>query len=213
MVNHSDDPEVLFQHGDALDLHLGLDPQAAPGRTDAAAGDVRLLISYKNDKPVVMLYRYVTKPGVEPYRVFRSPVGETAVAEIRKIAEARVAAVRNDRRWTLEAAIPWEATWEHLSQTPTDSRRLPATIGPTSDRSSSETSRPKPESPPALGASWNSRFRMKSTRCSIWRENSRFIVARLSESGAPTQPAVTLAHNPLEPAHGYVNITRHDRGD
>ncbi|WP_145093034.1 hypothetical protein [Anatilimnocola aggregata] len=109
LVNSAEDAETLFQSGDAFDLHLGLDPKAPAERTEAAVGDVRLLVTYRGDRPTVMLYRYVKSPGSPPQRIFQSPVGETAVAEIREIKEAEVAVVRNDRRWTLEAAIPWRS--------------------------------------------------------------------------------------------------------
>ncbi|HTN73657.1 MAG TPA: hypothetical protein VL096_00360, partial [Pirellulaceae bacterium] len=109
LVNSAEDPHVLFQHGDALDLHLGLDPKADAQRSDAAHGDIRLLMSYRNDEPIVMLYRYAKAVSSAPQKVFVSPVGQTSVAEIRQLKDAKVAVVRNNRRWTLEVAIPWRA--------------------------------------------------------------------------------------------------------
>ncbi len=113
LLNGATDLAVLFQHGDAFDLHLGLDPKATPDRNDAEPGDVRVLISARGETPVTMLYRYVDGPkksstGSQP-RVFRSPVGETHVASIRELTEARVAIVRSDKGWTIEAAIPWKS--------------------------------------------------------------------------------------------------------
>ncbi|MFM9963548.1 MAG: hypothetical protein ACKV2Q_20255 [Planctomycetaceae bacterium] len=113
LVNSATDPGVLFQHGDAFDLHLGLDPQATPGRNDPAPGDVRVLISANGETPVVMLYRYVDPTGKlsssNTSRVFRSPVGETPVAALSQLANARVAIVRTDKGWTIEAALPWKS--------------------------------------------------------------------------------------------------------
>lgn len=114
LVNNAVDPQVAFQHGDALDIHLGLDPTAAANRTEVAPGDIRLLLTYRGNEPLVMLYRYVKDPKEkssaesEPARVFKSPVGETTVAEITELKNVQMAVVRGDRRWTLEAAIPWE---------------------------------------------------------------------------------------------------------
>lgn len=109
LVNSAEDPAVVFQHGDALDLHLGLDKTADAARTETAAGDIRLVMTYRGDEPVVMLYRYVTNAAAAPQREFVSPVGKTVVAEIRELTDAKVAVVRNNRRWTLEVAIPWKA--------------------------------------------------------------------------------------------------------
>lgn len=130
LLNGATDPAVLFQHGDAFDLHLGLDPKATLDRNDAEPGDLRVLISARGETPVTMLYRYVDSPqkssaGTKS-RVFRSPVGETHVASIRELNEARVAIVRTDKGWTIEAAIPWKSLG---STVPTQSLILRGDLG------------------------------------------------------------------------------------
>ncbi len=109
MVKSAEDPERLFQYGDALDLHLGLKTGADPKRQTAAPGDVRLLLAPVDNKMAAMLYRYRV-PGFKGTPTsFKSPMGETTVDEIRQLKQARVAVRRSDRQWFLEAAIPWAA--------------------------------------------------------------------------------------------------------
>ena len=114
LANNFTDPAVLFQHGDAFDLQLGLNSQAPAERNEAAAGDVRLLFTQQGEKPTVMLFRYVDGPGSPPKgngapRTFTSPVSEQHVAEIRSLTEARAAFSRTKDGWTFEAAIPWRS--------------------------------------------------------------------------------------------------------
>lgn len=115
MTNSADDPKLLFQHGDGLDLHLGLDPRADPERTDPAPGDIRVVISEIAEKPVVMLYRYKVKGsavGGEP-ATFTSPMGKTEVQEVVQVKEAKIKIVRQNpggkSAWLVEAAIPWHS--------------------------------------------------------------------------------------------------------
>ncbi|MVT08006.1 NHL repeat-containing protein [Chitinophaga tropicalis] len=62
--NSGEMPTALFKTGGALDLMLGADSKAAPGRTAAVAGDCRLIVSVVNGKPQVLLYRAVV-PGTK----------------------------------------------------------------------------------------------------------------------------------------------------
>jgi hypothetical protein len=129
LINRAEDLKTLFQKGDSLDLHLGLDPQADPARSEAAVGDLRLVFSVVNDEPVCMLYRFKgdKQSAVEP-TVFRSPVGEITIDEVRPLREAKVAFNRLPRYWTIEAAIPWSALGY---KAPTKSLSLRGDVGVT----------------------------------------------------------------------------------
>lgn len=63
---------ALFKTGGALDLMLGVDPQAAPERADPVEGDVRLLVTTVDGKTRALLYRAVV-PGTEVPVPFSSP--------------------------------------------------------------------------------------------------------------------------------------------
>lgn len=115
MLNSAKDPKLLFQSGDAFDLHLGFDRDADPGRTTPVSGDIRLLIAEVAEKPVVMLYRYKVKGkrlGGEPV-TFTSPVARIEIEEVFEIKDAQVKFVRSGaggmKSWQLEAAIPWSS--------------------------------------------------------------------------------------------------------
>jgi hypothetical protein len=110
MLNSADDPTVLFQHGDAVDLHLGLDPAADEARVEPVPGDVRLLLAERQGQPTVLLLRYEATPGRAPLgqpRTYSSPMGSVTVADAAVLAEARLAVHRDGSGWRLEAAIPW----------------------------------------------------------------------------------------------------------
>jgi hypothetical protein len=115
MLNNAEDKELLFQGGDAFDLHLGLDPKADPKRTEAQSGDIRLVLALVKDKPVAMLYRYRVPETKAERRTFTSPVGQQKVDEIRDISDSiQMRIVRQGGEspqggWTLEASIPWKA--------------------------------------------------------------------------------------------------------
>lgn len=127
LINRANDLKTLFQKGDALDLHLGLDPQADPARGEAVIGDVRLVFSVVNDEPVCMLYRYRSQgPSTVEPTVFRSPVGEITIDEVRSLGEAKIAFKRLQQYWTIEAAIPWSALGH---KAPTKSLSLRGDLG------------------------------------------------------------------------------------
>lgn len=109
LVNNSPDRTKLFQHGDALDLHLGLDPAAPATRSEAVVGDIRLVFTAVGDEPVCMLYRYQSTSASKEPTVFRSSVGEITIDEIRSLDAAKVAFRRGPQHWTIEAAVPWSA--------------------------------------------------------------------------------------------------------
>ncbi len=111
MLNSAAEPALLFQHGDALDLQLGLDPQADDNRLDAAPGDVRLLFAELDGKPVAVLLRYHADgtPTIGQPRTYSSPMGSLTVADVGLLANARLLIRREGSGWLLEAAIPWRA--------------------------------------------------------------------------------------------------------
>ena len=66
---------LLFKTGGALDLMLGVNPDADPQRNRAVAGDVRLLVTRVKDKTTAVLYRPVAPAATmsEPVQ-FASPL-------------------------------------------------------------------------------------------------------------------------------------------
>ena len=59
LTNAGDAWQVLFKTGGALDLMLATNPEASPKRTQAEAGDLRLLVTLMKGKPTAVLYQPV----------------------------------------------------------------------------------------------------------------------------------------------------------
>jgi len=112
--NAADDPKLLFKSGEALDITLGLDPNADPKRTAPVAGDLRILISKVKGESMAVLYRPVAPDAPADKRMrFTSPVGETQMDLVEVIPDAEIAikaeAQLKGTRWIIEAAIPWKS--------------------------------------------------------------------------------------------------------
>lgn len=104
-ANQGRDPRLLFKTGAAVDLMLGLDEAAVPGRPQPVAGDLRLLLAMPNDQPTAVLYRPVA-PGANDGTTFSSPQGSVAFDSVRVVATARIGFQRRPGGFALEAAIP-----------------------------------------------------------------------------------------------------------
>jgi sugar lactone lactonase YvrE len=106
--NGTDAPEFLYARGDTVDLQLGTDPKAAKDRKDGAAGDVRLSIGPFQGQPIVMAYRKVAKD--KKPKTFSSGVVKAyemdSVAPV-VAAEVKVTVDEVNKRYVVEAAIPW----------------------------------------------------------------------------------------------------------
>ncbi|HWE95151.1 MAG TPA: hypothetical protein VG269_14385 [Tepidisphaeraceae bacterium] len=72
LKNSGEMPSAPFKTGGALDLMIGVDPHAPAGRTDPAAGDLRLLVTAVKGKPLAVLYRPVAPDSKNPVP-FSSP--------------------------------------------------------------------------------------------------------------------------------------------
>ena len=70
--NSGEMPTALFRTGGALDLMIGTDPNADPGRQQPVAGDVRLLVTQVKGQTRAILYRAVV-PGTKEPVPFSSP--------------------------------------------------------------------------------------------------------------------------------------------
>jgi hypothetical protein len=63
---------ALFKTGGCLDIMIGVNPDADSARREPVAGDMRLLISLVNKKPMALLYHAVVPGTMEPV-AFSSP--------------------------------------------------------------------------------------------------------------------------------------------
>jgi hypothetical protein len=104
--------DKLFKTGACVDLHLGLDPEADPDRKDPVQGDIRLLISAMDEKPVAVLYRPVAPDVVEAdaWEVV-SPVFRLKFDQVKRLGDVFMAWKQTGEKgagvnYTLEAAVP-----------------------------------------------------------------------------------------------------------
>jgi len=108
MRNTATDPKLLFKHGAALDVTLGMNPKADAKRTAPVAGDLRILLSQVKGEAVAVLYRPVAIDApVDKHYNFTSPVGENRMDLVDVIADAEVSVTQEAGRWIIEAVIPW----------------------------------------------------------------------------------------------------------
>jgi hypothetical protein len=109
MRNSGKDFALLFKTGDACDVFLGTDPTADPRRTRPVAGDIRLLFSEMEGKPICVLYEAVVLKGERSPRLFTSPTGAESFDRVVVLSDAQVVIRRTRDGYTLEASVPLSA--------------------------------------------------------------------------------------------------------
>lgn len=103
MINGGRDVRTLFKTGDAVEFELRTTPDA--DSAEVLPGDLRLVISVFQDKPVAVLYRYKVPGATEPV-AFSSPVGTTRIDEVKVLGDAKIAIDRYGEGYNLRAAVP-----------------------------------------------------------------------------------------------------------
>jgi len=110
LKNSGNQWDRLFKTGGAVDLQLGVDSEAPPGREKPVAGDLRLLMTYMGDEPVAVLYRPVAPdaPRSDAWKAV-SPVWEVSFDQVKRLDGVRMARAETANGYTFEAAIPLKA--------------------------------------------------------------------------------------------------------
>lgn len=103
MVNGGRDTQTLFKSGDAVEFDLRTTPNN--DTPSVLPGDLRLVISVFEGKPVAVLYRYRV-PGSTTPVLYRSPVGTYRVDEVKVLKDASVSIERGSGEYSVRAAIP-----------------------------------------------------------------------------------------------------------
>jgi hypothetical protein len=106
MKNAGGDWRTLFRSGASVDLQMSVKPDIPQDREAPAEGDLRLLVTFIDSKPIAVLYCPVV-PGTPPGSAFEvvSPVGKVVIDEVRRLDDIEVA-VTGSRGYSLEASIP-----------------------------------------------------------------------------------------------------------
>lgn len=123
MANSGEQLDRLFKTGAAVDLQIGVKPDAPEDRKQPVEGDLRLLMTWAKGRPVAVLYRAVV-PGTPAEKSWQvvSPVASATFDQVGPIEGVRL--VRGDiegrEGYVVEAAVPLKA----LGFTPADGQRL-----------------------------------------------------------------------------------------
>lgn len=107
LKNTGNDWKRLFKTGAAVDLQIGVDPQAAVDRTSPVKGDQRLMMTMMNGKPVAVLYQ-PEAPGAPAAENWESHtmVFNTKFDRVVQAPEVEIAVSNGKEGYCLEAAIP-----------------------------------------------------------------------------------------------------------
>lgn len=106
LLNAVLDPQIIFKGGNAIDLQFASNAIADPSRNTPAPGDIRLLVTRQQDKPVAVLFRpKVAGFGGEPI-VLKSPTGQEAFDSIAPIDEVRLDYRRDSGGFQAVVTVP-----------------------------------------------------------------------------------------------------------
>lgn len=103
MLNQGKDPSRLFKTGDCAILELRTGGASREG--EIRQGDLRLLLSVYEGKPMAVLYRYREPGAGEPFE-FASPIGVTRIDRVETIQDAQVRIEPEPGGYSLFAAVP-----------------------------------------------------------------------------------------------------------
>lgn len=106
LVNAVLDPQIIFKGGNAIDLQFAADSSADPNRRTPAPGDVRLLVTRQQDRPVAVLFRpKLAGFSGEPI-VLKSPTGQEAFDSIVPTEQVRLEYRRESGGFKAVVTIP-----------------------------------------------------------------------------------------------------------
>lgn len=106
LINAQADPHVIFRGGNLLDMQFATDPQADPDRTEPAPGDMRLLVTRQDGKPVAVLFRPRVAGFTGKRIVLTSPTGEEAFDRIEVVDWIGLEYEKTDLGFAATVTIP-----------------------------------------------------------------------------------------------------------
>ena len=105
LENKGQDFKQMFNTGDCVDLMYGTNPKADPRRKEGAEGDNRLLLTVRDGKPLVVLYKQ-TDPTRHWPVAFMSPSRAVYFGAVIELQDADIAVSRSNNGYILTASIP-----------------------------------------------------------------------------------------------------------
>jgi hypothetical protein len=108
LVNAQPDPHILFKGGNILDIQIAADPTADPKRKTPAPGDVRILVTQQNGKPLAVIYRPKVKGFTGTPIVLSSPTGKEPFDSIETTDRIGLDYKKTPDGYTATVTIPQE---------------------------------------------------------------------------------------------------------
>jgi len=111
LVSNESDPRIIFKGGNCCDLQLATDPTADPKRSKPAPGDVRLLVTRRQDAagkftPLAVIYR----PHIRGFQgqpiLLSSPTGKEPFDAIETSDQVKIDYVKTPANFTATLTIP-----------------------------------------------------------------------------------------------------------
>ncbi|MEI6518439.1 MAG: FlgD immunoglobulin-like domain containing protein [bacterium] len=106
LTNNITDPLIIFKGGNLIDVQLAADPNADAKRVKPAIGDLRLLITRQNGKPLAILYRPKVKDFTGEAKVLKSPTGQETFDSIEVVSQVTLEYSKTPAGFTATAIIP-----------------------------------------------------------------------------------------------------------
>jgi hypothetical protein len=115
LTNAESEPKLLFRGGNCLDIQLAADPSAEAARKEPAAGDVRVLVTRRDEKPFAMVYRPRAAGFTGERIVFKSPTGQEAFDAIEELQGVALEYRKTADGFRATVALPLAALgWQPL---------------------------------------------------------------------------------------------------
>jgi hypothetical protein len=111
IANDGQDFRRVFKTGACLDFQIAADDKADPGRAAPAKGDQRLLVTFIEKQPCVVLYQPVA-PGAAPGEAWSANSQAGGLTKIDRIVQLRdgvAVAASNAQDFAVEVAVPLKA--------------------------------------------------------------------------------------------------------
>ena len=105
--------EYLFKSGDAVLFEMGFLRDAQNKSNELRKGDVRLLLTQVDDKPVGTLYNYISE-SKEKSLIVETVIMKLVIDEFRILSEIEVACRKTTSGYIIEAMIPFEEVGFYL---------------------------------------------------------------------------------------------------
>ena len=114
LKNTGDQWDKLFKTGASVDLQIGVEPASPDDRKVPEVGDLRLLMTFANDKPAAVLFQPVV-PGTPSEKTWKvvSPVAQISIDKVTDVTSSVKMVTRDLSEdgasgYMLQAAIPLE---------------------------------------------------------------------------------------------------------